>query len=325
MNRSTTTQPVRMGDDSSLSRHVVVAPGMCSGGSLVFGRIGDWTWEAVAAACRTNVHAARTSEGQPAYLSFYYFHVRGGDVVHPHGLAFGDELQVSSRVFQFGSQGVITLHRLAPASLGLGDAPLAPEELYERPHPDCLYAENFNRWIARERPDSNQRLSQVAPPDFSYGGLPRLPNAHSPRTLVGRAREAGSFYSAPPPGLVAAGPAHTSEYALDVVRDLNGAGLVYFASYFSIFDTALLRVWRSLGRGDARFLRRKVVDQKVGYFGNADPGAVFTITVRRWRSTARPRIEIADMAMRDSATGRLLAVAGIEIDVDASRADAPTS
>ncbi|GAA3762404.1 LnmK family bifunctional acyltransferase/decarboxylase [Streptomyces tremellae] len=318
MNRSTTTELARTVDGSSLSRHVVVAPGMCSGGSLVFGRIGDWTWEAVAAACRTNVHAARTPEGQPAYLSFYYFRVRGGDAVHPHGLAFGDELQVTSRVFQFGSQAVITLHRLAPAGLGLADTPLSPAELYEHPHPDCLYAENFNRWIARSRPGSNRRLSQVAPPDFSYGALPRLPNPYSPRTLVGRAREAGSFYATPPPGLVPAGPAHTSEYALDVVRDLNGAGLVYFASYFSIFDTALLRVWRSLGRGDAQFLRRKVVDQKVGYFGNADPGAVFTITVRRWRSTARPSIEAADMALRDSGTGRLLAVAGVEIDLDAS-------
>ncbi|WP_051573440.1 biosynthesis cluster domain-containing protein [Streptomyces sp. PRh5] len=324
MHQSTTTRPDRVVDDSSLSRHVVVAPGMCSGGSLIFGQIGDWTWETVAAACHTNVHAARTSEGQPAYLSFYYFHVRGGDVVHPHGLSFGDELQVTSRVFEFGSQSVITLHRLAPARLGLADAPLDPAELYERPHPDCLYAENFNRWIARSRPSSNRQLSQVAPPDFSYSGLPRLPNPYSPRTLVGRARDTGSFYSAGPPGLAAAGPAHTSEYTLDVVRDLNGAGLVYFASYFSIFDTALLRVWRSLGRGDEQFLRRKVVDQKVGYFGNADPGAVFTITVRRWRSAAQPRIEIADMTMRDSGTGRLLAVAGIEIDVDASSADAST-
>lgn len=235
-----------------------------------------------------------------------------------HGLAFGDELQVSSRVFQFGSQAVITLHRLAPAALGLADVPLDPAEVYERPHPDCLYAENFNRWIARSSPGSNHRLSQVAPPDFRYGDLPRLPNSCSPRTLVGRARDAGSFYSAAPSGLVAAGPVHSCEYALDVARDLNGAGLVYFASYFSIFDTALLRVWRSLGRDDARFLRRKVVDQKIGYFGNADPGAVFTITVRRWHSPARPGIEVADMALRDSATGRLLAVAGVEIDLDAS-------
>lgn len=157
---NSTTDSLRVVDDSSLSRRVVVSPGMCSGGSLIFGRIGDWTWEAVAAACRTNVHAARTAEGRPAYLSFYYYRVRGGKTVHPHGLTFGDELQVSSRVFQFGSRSVLTLHRLAPAELGLADLPLDPVEVYERPHPDCMYVENFNRWISRSRPDSNRGLDR---------------------------------------------------------------------------------------------------------------------------------------------------------------------
>ncbi|MEV0393359.1 LnmK family bifunctional acyltransferase/decarboxylase [Polymorphospora rubra] len=299
--------------DGSLTRRMVVAPGMCSGGSLIFGRIGDWTWEAVAEACRTNVHAARTAEGRPAYLSFYYYRVRGGKVVHPHGLTFGDELQVTSRVFQLGSQSVLTLHRLAPADLALGSAPLTPEEAYDRPHPDCLYAENFNRWIARTRPGSNQRLAEIAPPDFTYEHLPRLPNQYSPRS-VGRAREAGTFCSEPPAGFTVTGPVETHEYTLDVVRDLNGAGLVYFAAYFSIFDTSLLRLWRSLGRDDERFLQRKVIDQKVGYFGNADPGAVFTITVRRWCSAANPEIELADMAMRDAESGRLLAITAIELE-----------
>jgi probable biosynthetic protein (TIGR04098 family) len=306
---------VRMLDDSSLSRHVIVAPGMCGGGSLIFGRIGDWTWEAVAAACRTNVHGARNPDGDPAYLSFYYFHVRGGRTIHPHGLAFGDELQVSSRVFEFGSQSVLTLHRLAPAGLGLADVPLAPEEFYERPHPDCLYAENFNRWISRSRPGHNGRLVEVAPPDFSYRHLPRLPNNHSPRTFVGRSREAGSFYPGGVPGFSVVEQSDAYTYELDVARDLNGAGLVYFAAYFSIFDTALLSLWRSLGRSDAQFLRRKVTDQKLAYFGNADADAVFSITARRWRSATRPEIEIADMAMRDVGTGRLLAIAGIEIEV----------
>ncbi|MGI5216164.1 LnmK family bifunctional acyltransferase/decarboxylase, partial [Plantactinospora sp. CA-290183] len=264
--RSTTvggaTDTVRTTDDGSLLRRVVIAPGMCSGGSLVFGRIGDWTWEAVAAVCRTNVHAAHTAEGRPAYLSFYYYRVRGGKVIHPHGLTFGDEIQVTSRVFQFGSQSVLTLHRLAPAELALGDAPLAPEEAYEQPHPDCLYVENFNRWIARSRPGSNERLAEVAPPDFAYAHLPRLPNQYSPRTVVGRAREAGTFYADPPVNFTVTGPVRTHEYTLDVVRDFNGVGLVYFASYFSIFDTALLRLWRSLGRADQRFLQRRVIDQE---------------------------------------------------------------
>ncbi|MET8968086.1 LnmK family bifunctional acyltransferase/decarboxylase [Streptomyces hydrogenans] len=324
----TTTHPapgVPAAATDGLSRHVVVAPGMCSGGSLVFGRIGDWTWEAVSEACRMNVHAARTADGDPAYLSFYYFHVRGGDVVHPHGLTFGDELRVDSRTFQFGSQSAITLHRLAPAGLDLPDGPLDPAEVYAHPHPDCLYAENFNRWIARTTAGSNQGLAQVTPPGFTYQDLPVLPNAHSPRSLVGRARATGSFHPDGPPGFHEAGRTETFPYALDVVRDLNGAGLMYFASYFAVFDTMLLRLWRSLGRTDAQFLRRKVLDQKIGYFGNADPGAVFTVTVRRWARTGAPGTEVADMALRDAATGQLIAVTAIETSLDPGRDPWPTT
>jgi probable biosynthetic protein (TIGR04098 family) len=306
----------RVADDSARTWRVVVSPGMCSGGSLIFGRIGDWTWDAVATACRMNVHAARTAEGHPAYLSFYYYRVRGGRIVHPHGLSFGDELQVSTRVFQFGSHSVLTLHRLAPADLELTAEPLDPAEVYEHPHPDCMYVENFNRWIARSRPDSNRGLTEIAPPDFTFAGLPRLPNRYSPRTLVGRAREAGGFCVPAPPGFTREGLELIVEYALDSARDINGAGLVYFASYFSIFDSALLRLWRSRGRSEEHFLRRRVVDQKMGYFGNADTGAVFTISVRLWRHAFRPGTEIADMALRDSATGKLLAITALEIEVD---------
>jgi probable biosynthetic protein (TIGR04098 family) len=315
MSASSTTQPAGT-DDSVLSRHVVVSPGMCGAGSLIFGRIGDWTWEAVGAACRTNVHAARTEEGHPAYLSFYYYRVRGGKVVHPHGLGFGDELHVTSRVFQFGTQSVLTLHRLAPASLGLADSTLEPAEAYEMPHPDCMYAENLNRWISRRDPGSNRSFTEIVPATFAIGDLPRLPGRYSPRTMVGRAREAGGFCVPAPRGFAVDGPDHSFRYTLDAARDINGAGLLYFAAYFSIFDTALLRLWRALGRSYEQFLQRRVTDQKLGYFGNADPGTEFTITVRRWCSTKIPEMEIADMALRDSATGRLLAVMAVEIALD---------
>lgn len=310
-----------MVDDCSLSRRVTVSPGMCGSGSLIYGRIGDWTWEAVAAACGTNVHAARTAEGRPAYLSFYYYRVRGGRVVHPNGLTFGDELQVDSRVFQFGSQSVLTLHRLAPADLALSEGPLDAAEVYEQPHPDCLYVENVNRWITRSRPGSNQGLSEVVPPDFARTHLPRLPNDYSPRTLVGRARGAGSFHPEARQDLMPAGPVHEFEYTLDITRDINGVGLVYFASYFSIFDTALLNLWRSLGRDDGQFMRRKVLDQKIGYFSNVDLGAVLKLSTRRWRSRADPGIEVADMSMREVGTDRLLAVACVELDVGTTSSD----
>ncbi|MGC4828281.1 LnmK family bifunctional acyltransferase/decarboxylase [Micromonospora arida] len=317
MSQNTVTQSDFMADGDALSRRVIVSPGMCSGGSLIFGRIGDWTWESVAAACRLNVHSARTAEGQPAYLSFYYYRVRGGKAVHPHGLTFGDNLEVTSQVFQFGSSSTLTLHRLAPVSLGLSNTFLDPAEVYETPHPDCMYAENLNRWITRSLPNSNRGLTETAPPDFDFADLPRLPNQFSPRTPVGRARAAGSFCVPPPPGFTIAGNDLTLEYPLDVARDINGAGLIYFASYFSVFDTALMRLWRTLNRSDQLFLQRRVIDQKMGYFGNADLGSIFTIVIRRWQNKENPISEIVDMALRDATTGRLLAVTAIEIETPA--------
>lgn len=286
---------------------------MSSGGSLVFGEIGDWTWEAVSASCQTNVYAARTADGDPIYLSFYYYRVRGGKIVHPHGLGFGDELDLTSQVFQFGSRSILTLHVLAPAELGRGDFPVTPEEFYENPHSDCMYVENFNRWVTRGPYGANSDLAATAPSDFQFAELPRIPNRFSPRTVIGRAREAGTFCADLPPGFVA-DPVHRYEYSLDSVRDVNGAGLMYFASYFAIFDTALLRRWRELGRDDAQFLKRRVVDQKLGFFGNADLGSVFTISVRRWCDAARPELEIADLNLRDAVSGRLLAATSIEIE-----------
>jgi probable biosynthetic protein (TIGR04098 family) len=312
MSAHVTTCSARKIDDSSLSRQVIVSPGMCSGGSLVRHHRGLDLGGSGGGVPHQRARSPHCT-GTARYLSFYYYRVRGGNVVHPHGLTFGDEPQVSSRVFYFGGQSVLTLHRLAPANLGLADTPLDPTEMYDLPHPDCMYAENVNRWISRSHPGSNRDLAEVVPPDFAFAHLPRLPNVHSPRTLVGRARKEGGFCIPAPQGFAMVGPEHIFEYTLDIVRDINGAGLVYFAAYFSIFDTALLRLWRSIGRSDGQFLQRRVIDQKIAYFGNADPDAKFKITVRRWCSTAQPEIEIADMTLGDSLTNRLLAVTAVEI------------
>ena len=307
------TDYVRVVNDHCLARKVIVSPGMCSGGSLIYSRIGDWTWEAVAAACRTNVHAARTPNGQPAYLSFYYYRVRGGKIVHPHDLTFGDELQVTSRVFQFGSHSVLTLHRLAPVDLDLADT-LDPAEVYE------LAASGLHVRGEPQPLDFAQQSRYQSGP--CRGRTCRFPlhasTASAKRVLATDTSWPGTrgeqFLHPRPTGLHAVGPEQAFEYELDVTRDINGAGLVYFASYFSIFDSALLRLWRSLGCSDEQFLHRRVIDQKVGYFGNADPGAVFVITVRRWQSSTQPEIEIADMALRDSVTDALLAVTAIETE-----------
>lgn len=296
-----------------VTRRARVTTNMCGGSSAIFAQLGDWTWDAVSALCGTDVYAARTPDGLPAYLSFYYYEVRGNERIHPHGLTFGDELDVTSRCFDFGSESVLTLHRLTRVG---GDAPageLTPEEFFERPRPDSMYVQNFNRWISRARPDSNENLVVSSPVDFAHAHLPRLPAAYSPRSVSRRARAAGRLTPAEVPGYVPAAQPFTTTYDLDVVHDFNGVGLVYFAAYFSIVDTALARLWRTLGRTDRQFLARRVLGQRMGYFGNADVDSRLTITVRLLRHESVPGDEIADVAVRERGSGRLLAVTELRL------------
>ncbi len=299
-----------------LRRQVTVTPAMCGGSSSIFAQIGDWTWETVAAASRTDVYNARTADGRPSYLSFYFFHVRGSTSIHPHGLTFGDQLEVTSRSFDFGRESVLTLHRLARSDLSRREPePLDPEEFFTAPRPDCLYVQNFNRWISRSRLGSNEDLDSSSPVGFAHADLPALPERYSPRGTCSRARKNASFSPGGLPGYRMS-ETFSTDYRLDVVHDFNGVGLVYFASYFSIIDTALVRLWHELGRDDRQFLARRVLEQKVGYFGNVDVGAHLSIAVRLWTRDADARDEAVEVVVREQSTDRLLAVAEIRMLVE---------
>jgi probable biosynthetic protein (TIGR04098 family) len=286
---------------------------MCGPNSLFVGRLGDWTWDAVSHACATNAYDARTSSGDPVYLSFYYFHIRAGRAFHPLSLRFGDRLRVASRVFGFGSESVLALHRIrrqdaAPAAPGPALAPAAPidpDEFYAYADPDSIYVENFNRWIVRGRPDSNRDLMRSSPVGLRHRHLPVLPPQHSPRAAYTHARTQLTFrqheHAAPPTRL-------TVDYPTEPSRDLNGVGLLYFASYFSITDWALLRLWRRLGRTDRSYLRRTVLDHRMCYLGNADADAVLSIELAASPDPDDPAADVVDTVLRERSTGRTLAV-----------------
>ncbi|MEU7099192.1 LnmK family bifunctional acyltransferase/decarboxylase [Streptomyces longwoodensis] len=294
-----------------LTRRIVASPAMCGPGSLFFGQAGDWTWQTVGEACSINTYRACTPDGDPSYLAFYYYRVRASPLVHPYGIAFGDEFDLESRVFQDGSRSVVTLHRLAPPGAAL--PALHPDEFHLAPRRDCLYVENFNRWLSRSDSDTNQGLVSRPPADFRPADLPALPSEHSPRHACGRARHHGTFHPAglADHDLLTVAAFHTT-HTVDAARDLNGAGLLYFASYFSIIDTALLRLWRELGRSDHAFLRRHLLDHRLAYFSNADPGDRIDIAVRLWRHAASLE-ETSDVRLTDAVTGRLIAVSSIRL------------
>ncbi|MFC8653607.1 LnmK family bifunctional acyltransferase/decarboxylase [Streptomyces parvus] len=293
---------------TTMRRSELIRPGMCGHNSLFAGQIGDWTWDAVTAACGTDVLRARDASGAPTYLSFYYYRVRGSRRFHLRSPAFGDELHITTRLFGFGSESVLTLHRIT-RSAEKAALPLDPGDFYAFADPDCLYVENFNRWVARGSGGTNAGLVRSSPPDFAHGHLPALPEKFSPRHAYGRARRELTFLDHEEDRLETE---LRVDYEVDPSRDLNGAGLLYFAAYFSIVDRVLLHLWRHLGRDDRSFLARLVVDQQLCYLGNADAGQPLTAALRHWR---RPDgHEAVDVVLSDRGTGRLLAVCSLRLE-----------
>lgn len=309
--------PVEILPSGALRRTVTVKPGMCGTSSLFLGQVGDWTWETVSVLCSTNVFTARSAAGDPTYLAFYYFHVQASDEMHPGLLTFGDELEVVSMSFDFGAYSVLTLHRISPAG---GTVPSASSidlvEFYERPRADCLYVENFNRWVSR-RGAGNSSLGESSPVEFASNHLPKLPDKYSPRRVYGAARGRGSFHEPTNGEYRVVRDGLTLEYPIDVTRDVNGVGLVYFASYFSIIDRVVLSGWEELGRDGRTFLERSVLDHKLCYLGNAELNSVLTASLTVYRNIADPALEIFDVRIADRDTGRRIALSTILIRVGA--------
>jgi probable biosynthetic protein (TIGR04098 family) len=299
---------------NAIARRTLLKPGMCGHNSLLVGQIGDWTWETVGAVSGTNVFSARDASGAPTYLAFYYYHIRASAGFHLGELTFGDSLRVVSSVFDFGSESILTLHRIERDHVASDDLrPIDVEEFFEHQRGDRIYVQNFNRWVARRADDSNEDLRRSSPLNFEHEHLPALPEAYSPRPVYAHARRHGTFLS----GEEAAAPAvvsATSEYRVDVTRDVNGVGLMYFAAYFSIVDKGIWGLWQRLGRSRDSFMRRVVLDQKICYLGNANIDATLTqdTTMLRCKVSGKDA-EAFNVVIHDRDTRRRLAVATVQL------------
>jgi len=280
--------------------HHTVWPSLAGHGTGLVARIGDWTWQAVSRQTDFDVLRADTEDGRPAYLSFHYYRVRGTANFHLRTPTFGDALTVGTKVFQSGSQSVLTLHRilLDPADDKL--ATVDSDTFWDAVGPGELRAEQINRWISHTGA-SNENLASSVPAGFSTANLDATPENAPGRRRVLAARRHGSFR---PEGLTQIGEPITLEYVIDPARDLNAVGLLYFAAYFGIIDWAVGQAWATWG-GDVRsFLERVVEDIELLYEGNADPSARLDVEVTRWQGAENT--QYIDVMLRQPS--RVLAV-----------------
>jgi len=290
--------PLLIGGDS-LHRRVMLTPSMCGHNCLFLAQIADWTWQTVSTTCGTAIYRETNDQGLPAYLSFYYLRTCGSASIQSRQLTFGDELDVVTTAFNFGTESMLTLHRITR----LGDAgpsvePVTLDEFHEHRRPNCLYVEALNRWVTRSRPTSNDALVRSSPTGIVTAHLPAVPDRYSPRGTYDRARRLGTFHN-PEEAYETIVDDFTVDYTIDAARDLNGVGLVFFAAFAVIVDSALLKLWTRLGRDVTSFMTRIVRDQRICYTANAENDSRLRLTLCLWRRRNEPRDEVFNVLVHD--------------------------
>jgi probable biosynthetic protein (TIGR04098 family) len=306
-------------DGHSLYRRVMLSPSMCGHNSLFLAQVADWTWETVSTTCGTDMYREKNEGGLPTYLSFFYLRLCAGPSVQMHRFTFGDVLDVVTTAFNFGTESMLTLHRVSRASEdGAPARPVDPVEFYDKRDDDCLYVESVNRWITRSRPASNEALVKSSPERIATSHLPVLPTRYSPRLSYDVARKAETFHDVASPDYEPVVEEYAIDYTIDAARDLNGVGLVFFASFGSIIDSGLLKLWRHLGRDVHSFLNRVVHDRRICYTANAEIDSALRLTFRSWRRRDDPRQEIFNVVIRDLARDRVVLVSTLQIQSEGS-------
>jgi probable biosynthetic protein (TIGR04098 family) len=126
-----------------------------------------------------------------------------------------------------------------------------------------------NVFIYQERGPS--KLSVSVPVNMDFSRIPELPAVPDSLGLCREARGRGAFLD-PLPGDIALFEGEREfVYRIDADRDLNGAGLVYFANFISFLDLAERQLLSAMDRPVPPGLLdgRSTYSRRIGYFGNA--------------------------------------------------------
>src|SRR3954447_126320 len=224
---------------------------------------GHFQWQSIAAAAGLPLSSLRTTAGGEVYASFYYIEtiVPASAPLESFRLDDTVRFSVALRAFKnIAFEGRLRFDR--------------PERLGDA-SPSIRFA---NIFITPEKGNSRLRVAPPAQADFRE--LPPLPNEENPYHLTRAASESGSL------GLIDDAWSVVSErrhrYPIDVDRDTNGAGLVYFANYVAFMDTAERLALD--GAAPERSLRHR----RIAYYGNADVADTLSIDVSVLRSDAHP-------------------------------------
>ena len=240
---------------------------------LLMMHAGHLQWTSIARAIGRPLSELRTARGDEVYATFYFIEERFPDTAPIDSFGLDDRLQF--RVFLRAYKGIVVegrllfdcADRLPPL---IGAAPAGPSDHDTQHHPYIRFA---NIFITPE--GGNSRLRVAPPANADLSALPVLPNDENPYHLTRAAEVDGRL------GVLDAAwrcvdrrPGFQTVHAIDMDRDTNGAGLVYFANYFTFMDAAeraAMAENSTRAFGVDEIAGRVVHHRRVAYYGNVSP------------------------------------------------------
>jgi len=132
-----------------------------------------------------------------------------------------------------------------------------------------LFIRSSNVFIYQERGPS--KLSLAVPENMDFAKIPELPAHPDSLALCRQAKARGSFLEPEADDVPVYEGWRECIYDLDPDRDMNGAGLVYFANFICFMDVAERRILSSLPIPMPASLldARSTYHRRIGYYGNA--------------------------------------------------------
>jgi probable biosynthetic protein (TIGR04098 family) len=220
------------------------------------------------------------AEGNRLYATFFYVDLRFPESAPMASLAENDRVEVVSRIARFGGSMLDGVTWLLPLD-GSGPVPAleSAESAVAAGIPSVRLSNIFVRqfggaeWLKKSRP-ANPGFETIrelaAPPDCSVAVKDAEKNGH---------------FELPGPGYVPLISGETStDYKLIPERDVNGAGLVYFANYPVFLDICEREALKSaeLPISEELCARRTVVRRRSAYLNNASWKDGVTVFTSAW-------------------------------------------
>ena len=209
------------------------------------------------------------SKGRRLYATFYYIDMHYPLAAPANAFRENDRVVVTGDISAYGRNildGYFAIYRAGDArekDWGVPDPESAPRFI-EAGIPTIRLS---NIFIQQELGPEKLRIGQPSNADFSK--VPAIREAPEGHVRNREAQEAGHFFAPPERARVFT---LAFDHMIDPDRDVNAAGLVYFANFPAFFEVAERRAMAALpGGGLPKDFadRRGTLRRKVGFFGNA--------------------------------------------------------